>query len=50
MIENRVIERRILPEFFNKYRVRRVEHYPSLLLEALRPSRRAARTTPRSSC
>jgi uncharacterized circularly permuted ATP-grasp superfamily protein len=36
MIENRVIERRILPEFFAKYRVRRVEHYPALLLEALR--------------
>jgi len=36
MIENRVIERRILPEFFSKYRVRRVEHYPSLLLAALR--------------
>ena len=36
MIENRVIERRILPEFFNKYRVRRVEHYPLLLQEALR--------------
>lgn len=36
MIENRVIERRIMPEFFNKYRVRRVEHYPSLLLAALR--------------
>lgn len=36
MIENRVIERRILPEFFNKYRVRRVDHYPALLLEALR--------------
>jgi len=36
MIENRIIERRILPEFFSKYRVRRVEHYPSLLLEALR--------------
>ena len=36
MIENRVIERRILPEFFNKYKVRRVEHYPSLLLAALR--------------
>jgi uncharacterized circularly permuted ATP-grasp superfamily protein len=36
MIENRIIERRILPEFFNKYRVRRVEHYPSLLLAALR--------------
>ena len=36
MIENRVIERRILPEFFSKYKVRRVEHYPSLLLAALR--------------
>jgi uncharacterized circularly permuted ATP-grasp superfamily protein len=36
MIENRIIERRILPEFFSKYRVRRVEHYPSLLLAALR--------------
>ncbi len=51
MIENRIIERRILPEFFNKYRVRRVEHYPSLLLA--RPalsSRRAARRAPRSWC
>jgi len=36
MIENRIIERRILPEFFAKYRVRRVEHYPALLLQALR--------------
>lgn len=36
MIENRVVERRILPEFFSKYRVRRVEHYPSLLRNALR--------------
>ena len=36
MIENRVIERRILPEFFAQYRVRRVEHYPALLLQALR--------------
>ena len=36
MIENRVVERRILPEFFAKYRVRRVEHYPALLLQALR--------------
>ncbi len=36
MIENRVIERRILPEFFARYRVRRVEHYPDLLLKALR--------------
>jgi len=36
MIENRNIERRVLPEFFARYRVRRVEHYPALLLEALR--------------
>ena len=36
MIENRIVERRILPEFFARYRVRRVEHYPALLLEALR--------------
>jgi uncharacterized circularly permuted ATP-grasp superfamily protein len=36
MIENRVVERRILPEFFARYRVRRVEHYPDLLLQALR--------------
>ncbi|MBK1640324.1 hypothetical protein CKO12_00185 [Chromatium okenii] len=36
MIENRIIERRILPEFFAQYRVRRVEHYPELLLQALR--------------
>jgi uncharacterized circularly permuted ATP-grasp superfamily protein len=36
MIANRVLQRRLLPEFFTKYRVRRVEHYPSLLLQALR--------------
>lgn len=36
MIENRIVERRILPEFFARYRVRRVEHYPALLLQALR--------------
>jgi uncharacterized circularly permuted ATP-grasp superfamily protein len=36
MIENRVVSRRILPEFFAKYRVRRVEHYPALLLQAMR--------------
>lgn len=36
MIENRIIARRILPEFFQRYRVRRVDHYPSLLLKALR--------------
>ncbi|MGH7370200.1 MAG: circularly permuted type 2 ATP-grasp protein [Candidatus Methylomirabilaceae bacterium] len=36
MIENRLVERRILPEFFARYRVRRVEHYPDLLVKALR--------------
>ena len=36
MIENRIIERRVLPELFSNYRVRRVEHYPELLLQALR--------------
>jgi uncharacterized circularly permuted ATP-grasp superfamily protein len=36
MIENRVIERQILPEFFAHYRVRRMEHYPARLLQALR--------------
>jgi len=36
MIENRIIARRILPEFFERYRVRRVDHYPALLLQALR--------------
>ncbi|NEX20515.1 circularly permuted type 2 ATP-grasp protein [Thiorhodococcus mannitoliphagus] len=36
MIENRVIERRILPELFSSYHVRRVEHYPDLLLQSLR--------------
>ena len=35
MIANRVLERRIAPEFFSNYRVRRVEHYPVLLLQAL---------------
>ncbi len=42
MIENRMLERRILPEFFERYRVKRMEHYPALLLEALR------RLSPRS--
>ncbi|MFD2111351.1 circularly permuted type 2 ATP-grasp protein [Thiorhodococcus fuscus] len=36
MIENRIVERRILPELFSRYRVRRVEHYPEMLLQALR--------------
>ncbi len=37
MIENRIVERRILPEFFARYRVRRVEHYPALLLAGAAP-------------
>ncbi len=36
MIENRMVGRRILPEFFETYQVRRVDHYPALLLQALR--------------
>lgn len=36
MIENRNVQQRVLPEFFAPYAVRRVEHYPKLLLEALR--------------
>jgi uncharacterized circularly permuted ATP-grasp superfamily protein len=36
MIENRIVEQRILPELFARYRVRRVEHYPELLRQALR--------------
>jgi uncharacterized circularly permuted ATP-grasp superfamily protein len=36
MIENRIVVRRTLPEFFARYRVRRVEHYPALLSQALR--------------
>ncbi len=36
MIENRMVEKRILSQFFAEYRVRRVEHYPALLLRALR--------------
>ncbi len=36
MIENRIVIRRTLPEFFSRYHVRRVEHYPALLAQALR--------------
>lgn len=36
MIENRVVEQQILPEYFDRYQVRRVDHYPALLLQALR--------------
>jgi uncharacterized circularly permuted ATP-grasp superfamily protein len=36
MIENRIVVRRTMPEFFSRYHVRRVEHYPALLAQALR--------------
>ena len=36
LIENRMVTRQILPEFFTRYRVRRIEHYPALLLDAMR--------------
>jgi uncharacterized circularly permuted ATP-grasp superfamily protein len=36
MIENRMAERRVLPELFSRYRVRRVEHYPAMLSRSLR--------------
>src|SRR5262245_40324103 len=36
MIENRIVEPSSLPACFARYRVRRFEHYPALLLAALR--------------
>jgi uncharacterized circularly permuted ATP-grasp superfamily protein len=36
VLENRVAMTRLMPELFAGHRVRAVEHYPSLLLEALR--------------
>jgi uncharacterized circularly permuted ATP-grasp superfamily protein len=36
VLENRAAMARILPELFASYRVRRVDHYPQLLLGALR--------------
>jgi uncharacterized circularly permuted ATP-grasp superfamily protein len=36
VLENRVAMTRLLPELFAGYRVRPVDHYPALLLEALR--------------
>ncbi len=36
VLENRVAMTRLVPELFAGHRVRAVEHYPSLLLEALR--------------
>jgi len=36
VLENRAAMARLVPELFASYRVRRVEHYPQLLLHALR--------------
>jgi len=36
MLENRAAMARLVPELFGSYRVRRVDHYPQLLLRALR--------------
>jgi uncharacterized circularly permuted ATP-grasp superfamily protein len=36
MLENRAAMARLVPELFASYRVRRVDHYPQLLLRALR--------------
>ena len=38
MLENRRMMMRLFPELFERYNVRPVEHYPQLLLEALRAS------------
>ncbi len=38
MLENRRMMMRLFPELFERYNVRPVEHYPQLLLEALRSS------------
>ena len=51
MLENRRMMMRLFPELFEQYNVRPVEHYPQLLLEALRACRaRAACATRSSSC
>jgi len=36
VLENRAAMARLVPELFSSYRVRRVDHYPQLLLRALR--------------
>ncbi len=36
VLENRLVMSRILPEALQRYRVRRVDHYPQLLLDGLR--------------
>jgi uncharacterized circularly permuted ATP-grasp superfamily protein len=46
VLENRVAMTRLVPELFAGHRVRGVEHYPSLLLDALRAVAPAAESHP----
>jgi uncharacterized circularly permuted ATP-grasp superfamily protein len=46
VLENRVAMTRLVPELFAGHRVRGVEHYPSLLLDALRSVAPAAESHP----
>ena len=46
MLENRRMMMRLFPELFERYNVRPVEHYPQLLLEALRACGAARRARP----
>jgi uncharacterized circularly permuted ATP-grasp superfamily protein len=36
VLENRLVTARVLPDLLQGYRVRRIDHYPQMLLEALR--------------
>src|SRR6202046_4628034 len=46
VLENRLAMTRLMPELFNGHRVRAVDHYPTLLLDALRRVAPAADGTP----
>jgi uncharacterized circularly permuted ATP-grasp superfamily protein len=46
VLENRLALTRLLPELFSGYRVRPVDHYPALLLDALRASAPAGARDP----
>jgi uncharacterized circularly permuted ATP-grasp superfamily protein len=46
VLENRLAMTRLMPELFNGHRIRPVDHYPSLLLDALRAVAPAAESEP----
>ena len=50
VLENRVAMTRLVPELFAGHRVRAVDHYPTLLLDALRAVAPGGRGTSRRSC